>query len=103
SAAVTGTALSARTHRIPHELLTPDEVRKRYPVLHPQPDQVGLLEYEAGILPPERCVAAYLELAQRRGADLHFQERIESWSAGPSGVSVRTARGTYAGDRLVIT
>jgi sarcosine oxidase len=103
SAAVTGTALSARTHRIPHEMLTPDEVRKRYPVLHPQPDQVGLLEYEAGILPPERCVAAYLELAQRRGADLHFQERIESWSAGPSGVSVRTAQGTYAGDRLVIT
>jgi len=103
SAAVAGATLSARTHRIPHEMLTPDEIRKRFPVLRPQPDQVALLEYEAGILPPERCVATYLELAKRRGADLHFDERIESWSASPSGVSVRTGRGTYEGGRLVIT
>jgi sarcosine oxidase len=103
SDAVAGAALSARTHRIPHEMLTPDEIRKRYPVLHPQPDQVGLFEYEAGVLPPEQCVATHLDLAKRRGADLRFHERVESWSAGPEGVSVRTSRGAYEGGRLVIT
>ncbi len=103
SDAVAGAALSARTHGIPHEMLTPDEIRKRYPVLRPHPDQVALLEYEAGMLPPERCVATYIEHATRRGADLRFRERVESWSAGPRSVRVRTARGTYEGGRLVIT
>lgn len=103
SDAVAGAALSARTHRIPHEMLTPDEIRKRYPVLHPQPDQVALLEYEAGVLPPEQCVATHLNLAKRRGAELHFQERVESWNASPGGASVRTSRGAYEGGRLVIT
>ncbi len=103
SAGVAGAALSARTHRIPHEMLTADEIRKRYPVLRPRPGQVALFEYEAGFLLPERCVAAYIELAGRRGADLHFEERVDSWNATPGRVVVRTARATYEADRLVIT
>src|SRR5438445_9451802 len=103
SAAVAGAALSARTHRLPHEMLTADEIRKRYPVLRPRPDQVALFEYEAGILVPERCTATHVELARRGGADLHFQERVDSWTATPHRVSVRTSQDTYEADRLVIT
>ena len=103
SAAVAGAALSARTHRLPHEMLTADEIRKRYPVLRPRPDQVALFEYEAGILVPERCTATHVELARRGGADLHFQERVDSWTATPHGVRVRTSRETYEADRLVMT
>lgn len=103
SPAVAGAALSARTHHIPHEMLTAEDIRKRYPVLTPQAGQVALLEYEAGTLPPEQCVTIHLDLARGRGADLHFQERVESWSASPAGVSVRTAKGTYQGGRLLIT
>ena len=102
SDAVAGAALSARTHHIPHEMLSADEIRRRYPVLRPRPDQVALLEYEAGILPPERCVAAYLDLAKRRGAELRFEEPVLSWSAGSGGVTVRSAAGTYAARRLII-
>src|SRR5262249_54058057 len=103
SDAVAGAALSARTHRIPHEMLSAEEIRKRYPGLRPRSDQVALLEYEAGILPPERCVAVPLALAKRHGADLHYEEPALSWSAGPGGVSVRSSRGTYEGRRLIIT
>ncbi len=102
SDAVAGAALSARTHHIPHEMLSHDEIRRRYPILRPRSDQVALLEYEAGILPPERCVAIHLDLAKRRGADLHYEEPVLSWSAGPGGVSVRSSRGTYEGGRLII-
>jgi sarcosine oxidase len=103
SEAVAGAARSARTHSIPHEMLTADEIRKRYPVLRPHPDQVGLFEYEAGILPPERCVTSYLDLARRRGADLRFRERVASWRATPDGVTVRTAAGTYDAGTFVVT
>jgi sarcosine oxidase len=100
---VAGAALSARTHHIPHEMLTADEIQKRYPVLRPQPGHVALLEYEAGILVPEQCVTTHIELAKRHGADLHFHETATSWSAGRDRVSVRTTHGTYEAGRLVMT
>ena len=100
---VAGAALSARTHRIPHEMLDAAEIRKRYPVLRPQPGQVALLEYEAGILNPEQCVSTHIDLARRAGADLRFDEAATSWAARPDRVSVRSARGTYEAGHLVVT
>lgn len=101
--AVAGAALSARTHNIPHEMLAANDIRKRYPVLRPKTDDVGLLEYEAGILVPEQCVATHVELARRHGADLHFNEGATSWSAGPHRVTVRSARSAYEAGHLVLT
>ncbi len=100
---VAGAAVSARAHNIPHEILTADDIRKRYPVLRPKPADIGLLEYEAGILVPEQCVATHLELARRHGADLHFGEVVDSWSAGPQRVRVRSAGREYEAGHLVIT
>ncbi|HKV44313.1 MAG TPA: N-methyl-L-tryptophan oxidase [bacterium] len=100
---VVGAARSARMHRIPHAMLTAEEIRTRYPVLRPAAGQVALLEYEAGILNPEQVVRTHIDLARRHGADLHFEEAVVSWTAGPTGVSVRTTPGTYQAGRLVIT
>ena len=99
---VAGAELSARTHHIPYEMLTAEEIRSRYPVVHARPGYVGLFEFQAGFLVPEQCVATHTDLARRRGADLHFNEPVASWTAGRDGVSVRTSRGTYEGDRLVV-
>jgi sarcosine oxidase len=103
SAGVAGAALSARTHGIPHEMLSAEEVRARYPVLRPRPDQVALLEYEAGFLAPEQCVTAYVECASRCGAAIHFGERVTAWHAGRGDVRVETACGSYTAGRLIIT
>src|SRR5437870_3569822 len=99
---VAGAELSARTHRIPYEMLTAAEIRSRYPVIHPRPGDVGLFELQAGFLVPEQCVATHTDLGRRHGADLHFNEPVASWTAGRDGVSVRTSRGDYEGDRLGI-
>jgi glycine/D-amino acid oxidase-like deaminating enzyme len=40
---------------------------------------VAVLDYEAGYLDPEQCVAAYRALAERRGAQLHYGEAVLSW------------------------
>jgi len=103
SPAVAGAALSARTYDIRHDLLTAEEIRKRYSVLRPPADHVGLLEYEAGFLVPEQCVATHIELARRHGAELHTEEVVLSWHATPGRVSVRTSRGGYEARALVFT
>ena len=54
---VAGAELSARTHHIPYEMLTAEEIRSRYPVFHPRPGYVGLFEFQAGILVPERVLS----------------------------------------------
>ena len=100
---VAGAALSARTHHIPYEMISGDEIRKRYPVLRPRPGHVGLFEYQAGILNPEECVATHIALARSHGADLHFNETVTSWTARRDRVTVRTPRGTYEGGHLIFT
>jgi sarcosine oxidase len=93
---VAGAELSARTHHIPYEMLTVEEIRTRYPVLHPRPGNVGLFEFKAGFLVPEQCVATHIDLARRHGADLRFNEPVASWTAGRDGVNVRTVRAARA-------
>ncbi|HLW60034.1 MAG TPA: N-methyl-L-tryptophan oxidase [bacterium] len=99
---VAGAALSARTHGIPVETLTPDEVRERYPVVRLRSGHVALYESQAGLLNPERCVTAHLDAARRRGADLRFHEAVEEWSAASGEVRVRTSGDTYGAGRLVL-
>jgi sarcosine oxidase len=100
---VSGALTSARTHGVAHEVLTPTEVRRRFPVFEPQDDMVGVLEHRAGILFAERIVAAHLRLAAAAGADIRTNTRVARWSASHDSAEVTTADGqTYRADRLVL-
>jgi sarcosine oxidase len=99
---VAGSLAAAREHDLPHELLDAADIRRRFPTLAPADDEVGLYEAVAGFVRPEAAVAAHLELAARAGTELRFDEPALEWSAGPDGVRVTTARGTYEAGRLVI-
>src|SRR5688572_28894394 len=55
---VSGSLQSAREHGLPHELLDSSAIRQRCPGLNPDPEMVAVLEPRAGILFPEKCVAA---------------------------------------------
>ncbi|MCW2635018.1 MAG: soxA [Blastococcus sp.] len=99
---VAGSLLAAREWNLPHELLDAAEIRRRFPTMRPDDDEVGVYETAAGFVRPERTVAAHLDLAARRGAELRFEEPVSSWSATPGGVRVTTASGTYEAGRLVI-
>jgi glycine/D-amino acid oxidase-like deaminating enzyme len=63
----------------------------------------GVYEPRAGYLRVEACVAAHLEEATAAGAELRTQEAATSWQPEGSGVEVRTERGQYTADRLIIT
>ncbi|MFG2635015.1 N-methyl-L-tryptophan oxidase [Streptomyces sp. NPDC048362] len=102
SRTVSGSLLSARRWDLPHEMLDAKEIRRRFPTLAPDDDEVALYERKAGLLRPENTVAAHLQLATRQGARLHFEEPVLRWEPYRDGVRVHTAEDTYTAERLVI-
>jgi sarcosine oxidase len=102
-AIVAGARHSAVEHDVPHEMLTADEVRRRWPAYHPPDDHAALFELRAGLLLPEACVETYLELARRNGATTRMGERVQTWRRDGEGVAVTTVSATYRADRVVLT
>jgi sarcosine oxidase len=98
-----GSIRSAREHRLPHEILNSATVKKRFPGLNPAPEMSAVLEPRAGILFPEKCVAAHLRLAKKFGAELHTNQKALFWTARPDDVQIRTARETYTAQKLIVT
>ncbi|QYJ16967.1 Monomeric sarcosine oxidase [Rubrobacter xylanophilus DSM 9941] len=95
---------SCKLHDLPHEVLTGAELHRRYPGYHLPKEHLALLQPEGGFLKPERCVVAYVMAAQREGAEIHGHEKVLEWEPlGGGGVRVRTSRGTYEAEKLIIT
>jgi sarcosine oxidase len=99
---VTGALASARQHQLPYEYLTAAEVTARFPGFRPPAGAVAVYEPNAGILAPEACVSAHLDLAARHGATLRYAEPVRQWAADGAGVRVDTAQGAYWAARLAI-
>lgn len=104
SMAVMGSMTSAGEWGLPHELLDAEEVRRRYPVFSPRPDEVGMLEPSGAIVRPEATIRTHLAGAERSGADLRFGTAVEDWTAteDDAGVRVTTTAGVFEADRLVL-
>lgn len=100
--AVSGTRRAAAMHGLSLEDLSAAEAARRYPVFRLPPSHEAVFERQAGYLLVEECVRAQWEAARAAGAELHEQEPVLGWRADGSQVTVRTARGEYAADRLVV-
>jgi sarcosine oxidase len=98
-----GAKRSAELHHLPHEVLSVSEIHRRFPALRPDQSMSGIWEPRAGILFPERCIAAHLALAARHGADLRYDEPVLSWSPVGSGVEVNTSKARYQAAQLVLS
>jgi sarcosine oxidase len=100
-----GSLRSAREHDLPCELLEAEDVRHRFPALHPNPGTVALYEATAGYIDPAAAMTAQRDLAADLGAQLRFEEPVVSWEAAASGdgVRVETPVTVYEAERLVLT
>ena len=94
---------SCKLHDLPHEVLTGAELHRRYPGYRLPPETLALLQPEGGFLTPERCIVSYVMAAQSLEAEIHAHEQVLEWEPLEGGVRVRTDRGTYQADKLVIT
>ncbi len=99
---VSGSLESARRWRLAHRLLYPEQIRRLFPQLNPDPGDAALFEPEAGMLAPEAGVLAHLGQAAAAGAQLHFGEEVRAWKPGGGGLVVSTASADYPADRLVL-
>src|SRR5690606_38679564 len=99
SAVVAGTLRSAREHGLTVERLSAAGIRRRVPVLTPDDSMEGVFEPRAGVLAPERGVAAMADAARALGAQLFVHEPVTGWETdGSAGVRVETpARAVRAG------
>jgi sarcosine oxidase len=92
---------AARRFAIPHEEISPDEARRRFPALRLLGDESVYFEPGAGLLLAERCVAAQIELARRHGAVIRPGETVVGVETTAGGVRVATDRGAYAAAQVV--
>jgi sarcosine oxidase len=100
---VQGSLRSAREHGLEHELLSADDVARRFPATAPRDNEVAVYEKPAGILFPEACVRAHLSRATASGAELRFSTPVRSWQADAGGVTVTLANGErITGSSLIL-
>lgn len=98
------TVSAAERFGIAHERLDAAEIRRRFPAFLPADDERGYWERDAGILLPERCVAAQLQAAARHGAELRYGSVVQGIEngAGASGATVVTDAGRIAAAHVVV-
>ena len=99
---VRGALESARTHRIPHDLLDARTLGERFPAYRAHGDWVALFEHRAGMLFPERCIEAFMTGAKQRGAEVRLDEGVRRWSSSSRGLTLETLNGKYDVGRLVV-
>jgi sarcosine oxidase len=103
SAMIAGARRSAAEFSLPHEVLTSEEVRHRFPQFRLSDSEIALWDPGAGAVFPENCMSSYCELARKHGAELRYNEPVTNWSASPDSVEVRTSSGQYRARSLVVT
>jgi sarcosine oxidase len=99
---VEGSLSSARRWGLDHEILSSSDLKRRYPMISPRPDEMALYEPDAGILFPEMCVLAHLQQAVSAGAEARFGVAVREWARHPGGIAVRTDNATLHARNLIV-
>jgi monomeric sarcosine oxidase len=74
---------------VPADLLPPREASRRWPQFDFTGTGLVLFHQNAGVLDPDRTIAALLRLATAHGADVRFGTRVTGLAAGGDGAVVR--------------
>jgi sarcosine oxidase len=78
SALVQGSLRSALQHDIPHEVLLPGQVNKRFPAFSIPSDWHCVFQPDAGILQPEKAIKLFVKSASELGATVALGTRVKS-------------------------
>ena len=102
SGLVAGSKRAADEHKLAHEMLSNDELQRRWPQFRVTSDMIALFEPTAGFVRPELAIAAHAELARKHGATLWANEPVVEWSVAKEGVVVTTAQRQVQAKSLLI-
>jgi sarcosine oxidase len=99
---ISGSLRSAREHGLVHEVLSRDDLNRRFPMFRLPRDFVGVLERDAGFIWCEWAVGAMLHAARVHGAEVRTSERVAGWECDNAGIRV-DASTIFRSRKLVIT
>jgi len=88
---------------LPHEVLDADEVEARFPGYDLSGDYKFLYQPDGGVLDVPECTIAHMNAAHDHGAEVRGHERVEGWETVDGGVRVRTTKGEYGAEKLLVT
>lgn len=96
------TGETAERHGVAHEWLDAAGLHARFPHFTGTEAHRGYFEPGAGRLAPERCIAAQLAAAQRRGATVVTGRAVRSVAQHGDGVRIETEGETVTADRALV-
>ena len=97
-----GSLASCKLHQISHEILDSRELSRRFPAYQLPASFKAVYQPDGGFLLSERCIVAHVMAALSHGGEVHGQEQVLSWESKSDGIEVRTNRGVYFCEKLVI-
>lgn len=97
------TVTAATKHQIKYEILDAIDIKRRFPAFKVAAHEYVYYEPEAGILYPEQCISAQIDVAKSMGAEVYTGEEVLSYQETPDGVIVKTTIGEYNTRQLIIT
>ena len=99
-----GVALASERFGIPVEMLSPSQLVRRWPQFCLGDGEIALFEAGAGVVFPERAIAAMQAHARECGATLRGDAPVTSWEAHGRGMRVHVADASAIdADRVVVT
>ena len=94
---------SCDLHDLPHEVLSAQELMRRYPAFRVPDDFQAVLQPDGGFVASERAIVAHVMGAMECGAVIRGYELMLSWTTTTSGVVVETDKGRYEADQLIVS
>jgi sarcosine oxidase len=102
SKVITGSTASAKRHDLHVELLDADGIRRRFPMMRPLDEEIGVFERAGGVVFPERAVHAFLGTAVDAGAELRFGVSVLDWRrSDPQTLRVKLSGGVEVTARRI--
>lgn len=103
SVVVQGALRACAEHGLEHELLSAAELHQRYPGYRFPEGTQAIFQPDGGFVLSERAIVAHVNAAVAHGAEVHGREATLGWEAlAEGGVRVRTTKGVYEAERLII-
>ena len=93
---------AAKSFGIPHEQLSTDEIRYRFPQFRLAAGELGYFEPGAGFLRPEACVETQIAQAQKLGALVVVSETVRALRQNGSAVEVTTDKAVYSAAKVIL-
>lgn len=94
---------SIKDFQLDHEIIQGSEAKKRYPQHHLFPEDVMILDKNAGYIRPEQAVISAASQAEAHGAVIHRYSKVEEILPDNDGVTIRVDGDKYRVGKVLIT